>query len=63
MQHIGLVLIDENANVVERSDINFASLMSALFRAENSKDLYPFLGGIDPYGDIYFTLASSTKGD
>ena len=53
MQHIGLRLEDENGKLIEQSDINFVDIVKAF---NDNKETYPWLYGIDPYGNTVFNL-------
>ncbi len=61
MQHIGLNITNERGDSVSKSDINFAPVLETVWKVEASKEKYPFLNGIDPYGDTYFNLYQSPK--
>lgn len=54
MQHIQLQLEDENRKVIETSAINFAGVMTAVYKIKDFKIQYPWLSTIDPYGDTVF---------
>ncbi len=54
MQHIQLQLEDENRKVIETSVINFADVMTAVYKNKDFKTQYPWLSTIDPYGDTVF---------
>ncbi len=56
MQHIALQLETEDGELIERSEVNFADIMSALLRQKNYKTDYPWLSTIDPYGETVFNL-------
>lgn len=54
MQSMQLLLEGEGGGKIAESDINFADIINAL--DENSKDKYPWLWGVDPYGLTVFNL-------
>ncbi len=55
MQHIGVRLEEENGEVIERPDINFAHTVVALWKHGSEKE-FPWLWAIDPYGDTVFNV-------
>lgn len=59
MQNTKVWLMDERYNIVERSNINFVPVMRILWDIEKCEKKYPFLVGIDPYGDTYFNVHQS----
>jgi hypothetical protein len=61
MQHIGLEIIDERGNMITRSSINFALVISALWKIQDRENLFPFLSGVDPYGHTYFNVHQAPK--
>ncbi|MCX6786171.1 MAG: hypothetical protein NTZ18_05010 [Candidatus Komeilibacteria bacterium] len=61
MQNITVCLMDERYNYIERSEINFAPVMKALWNIKECEKIYPFLVGIDPYGDTYFNVHQTSK--
>jgi hypothetical protein len=61
MQHIGLELKGEREREIERSNINFASVISALWKIDDFKNVFPFLSGVDPYGDTYFNVHQAPR--
>ena len=60
MQHIGLSLEDELGNTLERSDINFTEIIATLWQL-NKLDSYPWLNGIDPYGNTIININLKVK--
>lgn len=54
MQNIQLQLEDENRKVIETSAINFADVMTIVYKNQDFKTHYPWLSTIDPYGDTIF---------
>jgi len=64
MQHIGLELTDENNKLIERSNINFAPVITILSKINDYQEFikaYPFLDGIDPYGLTYFNVHQAPR--
>ncbi|MCX6786177.1 MAG: hypothetical protein NTZ18_05040 [Candidatus Komeilibacteria bacterium] len=61
MQNIKVWLMDERYNYIERSEINFAPVIGALWSIGECEKKYPFLVGIDPYGDTYFNIHQAPK--
>ena len=56
MQHIGIWLVGEQQTIIEKSDINFAPVVRAVWAVKEYEKQYPFLVGVDPYGDTYFNV-------
>jgi|ERR1700687_1954342 len=56
MQNTKLYQTDERGKILERSNINFAPVISALLQLKDSKTRFPCLSGIDPYGDTYVNV-------
>jgi hypothetical protein len=54
MQHIGIRLEGEGGGEIFKLDINFGNIVNVL--NERSKEKYPWLWGIDPYGYTVFNL-------
>jgi hypothetical protein len=54
MQYIGIRLESESGGKISDSDINFGDIVNAL--EDNTKEKYPWLWGIDPYGYTVFNL-------
>ncbi len=54
MQHIEIQLGNLKEEVFKRSEINFAEILTAIFKIQDSKMKYPWLVTIDPYGDTLF---------
>lgn len=61
MQNTKIWLMDERYNFIEKSDINFVPVMKALWDVKECEKKYPFLVGIDPYGDTYFNVHQAPK--
>lgn len=61
MQHIGISLMDERCNIVEKTNINFAIVANEFWEIKNCEQKYPFLAGVDPYGDTYFNVRQIIK--
>ena len=56
MQNMKIWLIDEMGKTIAESNINFVPVISVLWKINDSKQTYPFLAGIDPYGLTYFNV-------
>lgn len=56
MQHIGVSIIDEEGKVLQKSEINFVDIVLYLSQNELRKSEYPWLWGIDPYGNTIFNM-------
>lgn len=55
MQHIGVVLEDERHKELSRLNINFADVLSNVWKNTNRNE-YPWIWSIDPYGLTVFNL-------
>lgn len=53
--------MDERYNFIEKSGINFVPVMKVLWGIKECEKKYPFLVGIDPYGDTYFNVHQAPK--
>lgn len=53
--------MDEICNVIDKSDINFVPVISAVWKVKKCEKKYPFLAGIDPYGNTYFNVHQAPK--
>ena len=53
-QHIGLIIIDEQKQLVSRYEGNFADIYNFLDEDTLAKPEFILLSGINPYGDTYF---------
>ncbi len=54
MQHIGIVICEEDQKIIERSDINFVDIFKTHLRLIDQPGVLPWLETIDPYGDTTF---------
>lgn len=61
MQHIGISLMDERSNIIQKTDINFAMVANVFWEIKDCEQKYPFLAGIDPYGNTYFNVHQAPK--
>lgn len=61
MQHIGISLINEMYDIIESAEINFATVANIFWDIKECEQRYPFLAGIDPYGNTYFNVHQAPK--
>lgn len=61
MQHIGICLVNERHDARERAEVNFATVGNVFENIKEFEQKYPFLAGIDPYGDTYFNVHQAPK--
>lgn len=61
MQNTKIWLMDERGDLVENSNINFVPVLRVLWSIKKCKKKYPFLVGVDPYGNTYFNVHQSLK--
>ncbi len=50
MQHIGMLRETEQGEVLEVSPINVADILTEIDNMQNSKQTFPWLSAVDPYG-------------
>ena len=58
-QHIGIEKIDEKGIALDRCKINFAIIVNTLYKIDSFQGQYPWLSGIDPYGDTIINRIQS----
>ncbi|MES2668264.1 MAG: hypothetical protein V4644_01050 [Patescibacteria group bacterium] len=51
MQHIGILLENEQGDKIKSSNLNFADVLVWLFGIKEYQIKYPWLSTIDPYGN------------
>ena len=54
MQFVNFWLEDERGKIIETSETNFADVLLELWEIKDSKQKYPWLFSIDPYGFTIF---------
>jgi hypothetical protein len=54
MQHIGIILQNEESELLEDSHINFAPVLDEIYKIDDQKESSSLLWMINPYGDTTF---------
>lgn len=55
-QYIAIIRINENDEILARSELNFVDIINALWDLDNMEKEYPWLSTVDPYGNTIFNL-------